>query len=82
MKNLDGGAGYCCSGSGSGEGAVEEAIKYTKERMQFRAESAFLVAQNTQFQLAEMHTNIRYFLVYNAAMKKRIMSLLFHRSCG
>ena len=56
---------------GLGEGAVEEAIKYTKERVQFgKRISQF---QNTQFQLAEMHTRMQaaHFLVYSAAMKKQ-----------
>ena len=51
--------------------AVEEAVKYTKERVQFgKRISQF---QNTQFQLAEMHTRMQaaQFLVYSAAMKKQ-----------
>lgn len=72
MKTLDGGRiGIAAQALGLGEGAVEEAIKYTKERMQFgKRISQF---QNTQFQLAEMHTNMQaaQFLVYNAAMKKQ-----------
>ena len=72
MKTLDGGRiGIAAQALGLGEGAVEEAINYTKERVQFgRRISQF---QNTQFQLAEMHTNMQaaQFLVYNAAMKKQ-----------
>ena len=52
-------------------GAVEEAVKYTKERVQFgKRISQF---QNTQFQLADMHTRMQaaQFLVYSAAMKKQ-----------
>ena len=52
-------------------GAVEEAIKYTKERVQFgKRISQF---QNTQFQLADMHTRMEAakYLVYSAAMKKQ-----------
>mgnify|MGYP000276640430 CR=1 FL=1 len=54
-----------------GEGAVEEAIKYTKERVQFgKRISQF---QNTQFQLADMHTRMQaaQYVVYAAAMKKQ-----------
>ena len=56
---------------GIGEGAIDEAIKYTKERVQFKKRiSSF---QNTQFQLADMHTRMQaaQFLVYNAALKKQ-----------
>ena len=71
MKTLDGGRiGIAAQALGIGEGAVEEAIKYTKERVQFgKRLSQF---QNTQFQLADMHTRMQaaQFLVYNAAMKK------------
>ena len=72
MKTLDGGRiGIAAQALGLGEGAVDEAIKYTKERIQFgKRISQF---QNTQFQLAEMHTNMQaaQFLVYSAAMKKQ-----------
>ena len=72
MKTLDGGRiGIASQALGLGEGAVDEAIKYTKERIQFgKRISQF---QNTQFQLAEMHTNMQaaQFLVYSAAMKKQ-----------
>ena len=72
MKTLDGGRiGIASQALGLGEGAVDEAIKYTKERMQFgRRISQF---QNTQFQLAEMHTKMQaaQYLVYAAAMKKQ-----------
>ena len=71
MKTLDGGRiGIASQALGLGEGAVEEAIKYTKERVQFgKRISQF---QNTQFQLANMHTKMQaaQFLVYSAAMKK------------
>ena len=71
MKTLDGGRiGIASQALGIGEGAVEEAIKYTKERVQFgKRISQF---QNTQFQLADMHTRMQaaQFLVYSAAMKK------------
>ena len=72
MQTLDGGRiGIASQALGLGEGAVEEAVKYTKERVQFgKRISQF---QNTQFQLAEMHTRMQaaQFLVYSAAMKKQ-----------
>ncbi len=72
MATLDGGRiGIAAQALGIGEGAIEEAIKYTRERVQFKKRiSAF---QNTQFQLADMHTRMQaaQFLVYNAAMKKQ-----------
>ena len=72
MKTLDGGRiGIAAQALGLGEGAVEEAIAYTKERVQFgKRLSQF---QNTQFQLADMHTRMQaaQFLVYSAAVKKQ-----------
>ena len=72
MKTLDGGRiGIAAQALGIGEGAVEETIAYTKERMQFgKRISQF---QNTQFQLADMHTRMQaaQFLVYSAACKKQ-----------
>jgi butyryl-CoA dehydrogenase len=72
MQTLDGGRiGIAAQALGLGEGAVEEAIKYSKERVQFgKRISQF---QNTQFQLADMHTRMQaaQFLVYSAAMKKQ-----------
>ena len=72
MATLDGGRiGIASQALGLGEGAVEEAIKYTKERVQFgRRISQF---QNTQFQLADMHTRMQaaQYVVYAAAMKKQ-----------
>ena len=71
MKTLDGGRiGIASQALGLGEGAVEEAIKYTKERVQFgKRISQF---QNTQFQIADMHTRMEAakYLVYSAACKK------------
>ena len=73
MMTLDGGRiGIAAQALGLGEGAVNEAIKYTKERVQFgRRISQF---QNTQFQLADMHTRMQaaQFLVYSAACKKQV----------
>ena len=72
MKTLDGGRiGIASQALGLAEGAINEAVKYTKERVQFgRRLSQF---QNTQFQLAEMLTRMQaaQFLVYSAAMKKQ-----------
>ena len=72
MKTLDGGRiGIASQALGIGEGAVNEAIKYTQERVQFgKRLSQF---QNTQFQLADMHTRMQaaQYLVYAAAMKKQ-----------
>ncbi len=71
MKTLDGGRiGIASQALGLAEGAVEETVKYTKERKQFnRAIAAF---QNTQFQLADMHTKTEAakLLVYQAAYRK------------
>ena len=54
MQTLDGGRiGIASQALGLGEGAVNEAVKYTQERVQFgKRLSQF---QNTQFQLADMH---------------------------
>ena len=73
MKTLDGGRiGIASQALGLGEGAVDEAIKYTKERVQFKKRLSQF--QNTQFQLADMHTRMQaaQFLVYSAAMKKEL----------
>ena len=72
MQTLDGGRiGIASQALGLGEGAVNEAVKYTQERVQFgRRLSQF---QNTQFQLADMHTRMQaaQYVVYAAAMKKQ-----------
>ncbi|MEG2678699.1 MAG: acyl-CoA dehydrogenase [Oscillospiraceae bacterium] len=72
MKTLDGGRiGIAAQALGLGEGAIDEAIAYTKERVQFgKRISQF---QNTQFQLADMHTNMQaaQYMVYAAGMKKQ-----------
>jgi butyryl-CoA dehydrogenase len=72
MKTLDGGRiGIAAQALGIGEGAVDEAVKYTQERVQFgKRISQF---QNTQFQLADMHTRMEAakYLVYSAALKKQ-----------
>ena len=72
MMTLDGGRiGIASQALGLGEGAVNEAIKYTQERVQFKKRLSQF--QNTQFQLADMHTRMQaaQFLVYSAAMKKQ-----------
>ncbi|MEG0780451.1 MAG: acyl-CoA dehydrogenase [Oscillospiraceae bacterium] len=71
MQTLDGGRiGIASQALGLGEGAIDETIKYTKERVQFG--NRLSQFQNTQFQLADMHTRMQaaQFLVYSAAMKK------------
>ncbi len=71
MKTLDGGRiGIAAQALGLAEGAIEETVKYTKERKQFKKSIASF--QNTQFQLADMHTRTEAarLLVYNAACVK------------
>ncbi|MBQ3132501.1 MAG: acyl-CoA dehydrogenase [Clostridia bacterium] len=71
MGTLDGGrVGVAAQALGIGEGAINEAVKYTQERMQFgKRISQF---QNTQFQLADMQTraDAAQLLVYRAAAAK------------
>jgi butyryl-CoA dehydrogenase len=71
MKTLDGGRiGIASQALGIAQGAMDETIKYTKERKQFgKSISAF---QNTQFQLADLETKIQAsrLLVRSAAWKK------------
>ncbi len=71
MKTLDGGRiGIAAQALGLAQGAINETVKYVKERKQFgRAISAF---QNTQFQLADMNTKTEAsrMLVRKAAYKK------------
>lgn len=73
MQTLDGGRiGIASQALGLAEGAIDEAVKYVKERVQFgRPLSQF---QNTQFQLADMHcrTQAAQYLVYAAACKKQL----------
>jgi len=70
MKTLDGGRiGIASQALGIAQGALDEAVKYAKERKQFdRPISTF---QAIQFQLADMATQISAsrFLVYNAAYR-------------
>ena len=72
MKTLDGGRiGIASQALGLGEGAIDEAVKYTKERIQFKRRLSQF--QNTQFQLADMACRMKaaQYLVYAAAMKKQ-----------
>lgn len=71
MKTLDGGRiGIASQGLGIAQGALDETIKYVKERKQFGRELAKF--QNTQFQLADMATKVEAsrLLVYKAAKAK------------
>lgn len=72
MTTLDGGRiGIAAQALGIAEGALDETVKYVKERKQFgRSIAAF---QNTQFRLADMKTKIdaAKLLVYRAAMLKQ-----------
>jgi butyryl-CoA dehydrogenase len=71
MKTLDGGRiGIAAQALGIAQGAINETVRYVKERKQFgRPISGF---QNTQFQLADMNTKTEAsrMLVRKAANKK------------
>ena len=71
MKTLDGGRiGIAAQALGIAQGAMDETIKYAKERKQFgKSISAF---QNTQFSMADLHTKVEAarLLVRRAAFKK------------
>ena len=71
MKTLDGGRiGIAAQALGIAQGAMDETVKYTKERKQFgKSISAF---QNTQFQMADLETKVQAarLLVHSAAFKK------------
>jgi len=71
MGTLDGGrVGVAAQALGIGEGAIDEAFAYTRERVQFgKRISQF---QNTQFQLADMkaRADAAQLLVYRAACAK------------
>ena len=71
MKTLDGGrVGVASQALGIAQGAMDETIKYTKERKQFRKSIASF--QNTQFRLADLYAKIdcARLLVRKAAWKK------------
>ena len=71
MMTLDGGRiGIASQALGIAQGALDETVKYTKERKQFgRAIAKF---QNTQFQMADLKTKVEAarLLVRSAAWKK------------
>ena len=71
MKTLDGGRiGIASQALGIAQGAMDETIRYTKERKQFgKAIAAF---QNTQFQMADLETKVQAarLLVRRASYKK------------
>lgn len=71
MKTLDGGRiGIAAQALGIAQGAMDETVRYTKERKQFgKSIAAF---QNTQFQMADLQTKIEAsrLLVRSAAFKK------------
>ena len=71
MKTLDGGRiGIAAQALGIAQGAMDETVKYTKERKQFgRSISQF---QNTQFQMADLETKVQAarLLVRSAHHKK------------
>ncbi|MGB4438040.1 MAG: acyl-CoA dehydrogenase [Sedimentibacter sp.] len=71
MHTLDGGRiGIAAQALGIAQGAIDETVKYVKERKQFgKTLSKF---QNTQFQLADMQTRVdaARLLVYRAACSK------------
>lgn len=71
MKALDGGRiGIAAQSVGIAQGALNEAIRYDKERVQFGKTIASF--QNTQFKLAEMQTKIdaARLMTYRAAVAK------------
>ncbi|MGI6404775.1 MAG: acyl-CoA dehydrogenase [Oscillospiraceae bacterium] len=72
MHTLDGGRiGVGAQATGLAQGAIDETVKYTKERKQFgRRISQF---QNTQFELASMQAAVEACrtLTYKAACEKR-----------
>jgi len=71
MATLDSGRiTVAAQGLGLAQGALDEAVKYTKERIQFGKPISKL--QNTQFEIADMATKVECgrLLVYEAAMLK------------
>ncbi|WP_165000448.1 acyl-CoA dehydrogenase [Anaerophilus nitritogenes] len=71
MTTLDGGRiGIASQALGIAQGAMDETIKYTKERQQFGKPLAKF--QALQFEMADMETRIQAarHLVYNAAFRK------------
>ena len=71
LNTLDvGRSGVAAQALGIAQGALDEAIKYVKERVQFGRPLAKF--QNTQFTIADMETKVQAarWLVYDAAEKK------------
>lgn len=71
MSTLDGGRiGIAAQALGIAQGALDEAVEYTKQRVQFGKPIAKL--QNTQFRVADMEARIcaSRWLVYDAAHRK------------
>ena len=71
LNTLDyGRIGVAAQALGVAQGALDEAIKYIQERVQFNRPLAKF--QNTQFTIADMATKVQAarLLVYDAAMKK------------
>ena len=71
MKTLDSGRiGIAAQALGIAQGAIDQTVKYVKERKQFGRTLAKF--QNTQFQLADMQTKVdaARLLVYRAAALK------------
>ncbi len=71
MKTLDGGRiGIASQALGIAQGAMDETVKYTKERKQFGRSIAQF--QNTQFQMADLETKVQAarLLVRSAHYKK------------
>ena len=72
MKTLDGcRIGVAAQALGIGEGALDEAMQYTRERVQFQKRLSQF--QNTQFKIADLHTQLKaaQYLTYSAAIKKQ-----------
>jgi butyryl-CoA dehydrogenase len=71
MKTLDGGRiGIAAQALGIAQGAIDETVKYVKERKQFGKPIGKF--QNTQFQMADLETKVQAsrLLVRSAAFKK------------
>ena len=71
MHTLNGArAGVAAQALGLGEGALDLAMKYVQERMQFKKKLSKF--QRTQFEIADMHTKLEAgkLLVYSAACKE------------
>ncbi|MDO4977552.1 MAG: acyl-CoA dehydrogenase [Eubacteriales bacterium] len=71
MTTLDGGRiGIAAQALGIAQAAINEAVKYTKERIQFG--KSIWKFQNTQFQLADMQAKVdaARLLIYRAAQAK------------